>query len=324
MGNHWILLRFANAEDKLLVFDQRPYFVNGLNFVLKPWVEFFDPYQASLDRVDQWLRIPRLPWEFWEREALQDLLKHVGDIVRIDQNTLLRLKGKFARVCANIDITHPLPGSLSISRGGLSTRVSLIYEGLHEVCPLCGGESHQLEACPNLPVSKKIEVLIERFDAQGVSQANKGVKSNPTSNINSGDTWVSVSPKKRVRPSHNTKSSKVSNLNPLSSKASPNLTQGHANQDMPINPPAQSSNPAPGTPKGVILANPAANAPILEPILELDHLEAFNEDLLDDMEAETHPDLYLNLHNFEDIEMSSDSAKRKREEDGEEATSQAP
>ena len=49
MGNRWILLRFANAEDKLLVFDQRPYFVNGLNFVLKPWVEFFDPYQTSLD-----------------------------------------------------------------------------------------------------------------------------------------------------------------------------------------------------------------------------------------------------------------------------------
>lgn len=69
MGNHWILIRFANAEDKFLGFDQRPYFVNGLNFALKPWVEFFDPYQTSLTRVDQWLRISRLPWD-WERGTL--------------------------------------------------------------------------------------------------------------------------------------------------------------------------------------------------------------------------------------------------------------
>ena len=62
-----------------------------------------------------------------------------GGIVRIDQNTLLRLKGKFATVCVNIDITPPFLGSLSISRGGSSTRVPLIYERLHEVCPICGG-----------------------------------------------------------------------------------------------------------------------------------------------------------------------------------------
>jgi len=43
MGNHWILIRFANAQDKMLVFDKRPFFVNSLNLVLKPWVAFFDP-----------------------------------------------------------------------------------------------------------------------------------------------------------------------------------------------------------------------------------------------------------------------------------------
>ena len=64
MGHHWVLLRFANAQDEMLVFDKRPYFVNGLNFVLKPWVVFFDPYVFDIDRVDQWVRIPRLPWEF--------------------------------------------------------------------------------------------------------------------------------------------------------------------------------------------------------------------------------------------------------------------
>lgn len=63
----------------------------------------------------------------------------MGKIVRVDQNTLLRLKGKFARVCVNLDITKPLPGSITITAGELSMREPIIYEGLHEVCPLCGG-----------------------------------------------------------------------------------------------------------------------------------------------------------------------------------------
>jgi len=66
MGNHWILVRFANAQDKMLVVDKRPYFVNGMNFVVKPWILFLDPYSSSVDRVDQWTRISRLPWMFWE------------------------------------------------------------------------------------------------------------------------------------------------------------------------------------------------------------------------------------------------------------------
>ena len=94
-------------------------------------------------------------------------------MVRVDQNTLLRLKGKFARVCLNIDITHPLPGSLTIAREGLSMRVPLIYEGLHEVCPLCGGESHQLDSCPKLPTQKKVQVMVHRFEDGATSSAPK-------------------------------------------------------------------------------------------------------------------------------------------------------
>lgn len=158
------MVRFANAEDRMLVFDQRPWHINGLNFVIKKWTPFFDSYTVIITRIDQWVTVPRLSWEFWDQDSLRELLKPVGTIVRIDQNTLLRLKGKFARVCLNIDITQPFPGSLTIARDGLSMRVPLIYEGLHEVCPLCGGESHQLASCPKLPAQNKAQVVVQKFE----------------------------------------------------------------------------------------------------------------------------------------------------------------
>jgi len=72
--------------------------VKGLNLVLSAWVPYFDPYSASILKVDQWVRISRLPWEFWVEHTLTTLLKPIGEVIRIDHNTLLRKKGRFARV----------------------------------------------------------------------------------------------------------------------------------------------------------------------------------------------------------------------------------
>ena len=81
LGNDWILLRLANSQDKGLVFDQRPWYVNGLNFVLLPWVPFFDTYNTLIMRVYQWSRIPRHPQELWDAKYLSEILKHVGIVV---------------------------------------------------------------------------------------------------------------------------------------------------------------------------------------------------------------------------------------------------
>ena len=64
-----------------------------------------------------------------------------------------------------------MPGSVTIARAEGGLRDPLIYEGLHEICPLCGGDSHQLNICPKLPLSQKVEVLVEKFDATGVTVA---------------------------------------------------------------------------------------------------------------------------------------------------------
>uniref|UniRef100_A0A7C9DBY3 DUF4283 domain-containing protein n=1 Tax=Opuntia streptacantha TaxID=393608 RepID=A0A7C9DBY3_OPUST len=61
LGNHWILLRFANVADKERVWCERPWFVGSFNFVLTEWIPFFDPFSASISHIDQWVRVPRLP-----------------------------------------------------------------------------------------------------------------------------------------------------------------------------------------------------------------------------------------------------------------------
>ena len=52
VGNDWVLIHFATSQDRTSVFNQRPWYVNGLNFVLLPWLPFFDPYHTPISRVD--------------------------------------------------------------------------------------------------------------------------------------------------------------------------------------------------------------------------------------------------------------------------------
>ena len=66
MGNGWILFEFSNVHDREYVWINRPWFVSGLNLVLKLWVPLFDPYAVKITHVDQWTIITRLPQEYWE------------------------------------------------------------------------------------------------------------------------------------------------------------------------------------------------------------------------------------------------------------------
>lgn len=50
----------------------------------------------------------RLPREYWKDTLLASLLSRVGVFLKADEYTLTRSKGKFARVCLNVDVTKPL------------------------------------------------------------------------------------------------------------------------------------------------------------------------------------------------------------------------
>ena len=73
-----MLLRFATVADMEYVWFNRPLFVKGLNFVSSTWLPYFDPYSASVDRIDQWVRISRLPCEFGLKTLLSSFLSPLG------------------------------------------------------------------------------------------------------------------------------------------------------------------------------------------------------------------------------------------------------
>jgi len=102
-------------------------------------------------------------------------------------------------------------------------------------------------------------------------------------------------------------------LNPTKVHISGGSVQPSSSSFIPLH------NPAPLGPDDIILANPMAFNLEKDQEAEGDPLDALSDDMED-----TNVEAFLNLHTFEDVDMASDSSKRKRLEDGEEVSSHSP
>lgn len=72
-------------------------------------------------------------------------------MLKIDRATFMAIRGKFARICIEIDLTQP-----PISKFRLKRRVNRVeYEGLHLVCFWCSTYGHHSEICPYDPIKEK-------------------------------------------------------------------------------------------------------------------------------------------------------------------------
>lgn len=68
----------------------------------------------------------------------------IGPVLHIDAHTVNGAKGRFARICVQINIDKPLINSIKIGKMVQSVQ----YEGLHLLCFSCGCIGHRKDSCP--------------------------------------------------------------------------------------------------------------------------------------------------------------------------------
>ena len=75
------------------------------------------------------------------------LASGLGTPIKIDFNTLRVSRGKFTRVCVEIDLTKPVVGRVCVEGKWLFVK----YEGLHIICAKCGCYGHHARNCNPIP-----------------------------------------------------------------------------------------------------------------------------------------------------------------------------
>ncbi|CAN1121713.1 hypothetical protein LINPERHAP2_LOCUS921 [Linum perenne] len=133
--------------------------INDHYVVIQEWRPYFRPEETLLSTLRVWVRLPGLPFEYFDSSILRLIGDRIGKTVRIDYTTIEGSRGNFARICVEVDLSKPL-----LSKYRLRRRVRRIeYEGLHVICFNCGCYGHKDESCKLEPEEVAVENQTSTF-----------------------------------------------------------------------------------------------------------------------------------------------------------------
>lgn len=139
----YYVIRFYSKEDYTHVLEGGPWTIQGHYLTVSKFKPGFHPSTANISSTMVWIRIPRLPLEFFHESVLMRIGDQLGTAVKIDSNTSMVSRGKYARICVEIDLQKPLVSMVILN--GHHFKVE--YENLHLICFNCGKYGHAVESC---------------------------------------------------------------------------------------------------------------------------------------------------------------------------------
>ncbi|KAI9121326.1 hypothetical protein K1719_008359 [Acacia pycnantha] len=145
LSNGYYIVSFSNKEDREYAFQEGPWMIEDHYLIVQRWRPNFNPWKADLQcNIAAWVRLPDVPFEFYNVESLRRLGNMIGKMIKVDRSTSIYDKGGFARICVEIDLKKPLLPTYMV----FGEERPIIYEGLHHVCFTCSKYRHQKNECP--------------------------------------------------------------------------------------------------------------------------------------------------------------------------------
>ncbi|XP_021828929.1 uncharacterized protein LOC110769292 [Prunus avium] len=141
--NDYFVVKFELEEDLNFVLTEGPWSIAGQYLVLKKWRPGFCPTTTHVTRMAAWIRVSAIQLECFDVWALKRIGNLLGKLLKIDALTTAHNMGKFARLCVELDLTKPLEAFIQINQVWYNIK----YEGLPDICYLCGHYGHKREHC---------------------------------------------------------------------------------------------------------------------------------------------------------------------------------
>nr|POE95451.1 uncharacterized protein CFP56_01494 [Quercus suber] len=167
LSHGFFLTRLSLKEDFENVLKKGPWFIGDHFLSLRPWEPNFRPDLANVSSIAVWIRLYNLPIEYYNAEALQHIGRAIGNVLRVDTFTATETRGRFARLCVQIDAEKPLVTAILIGR----LEQSVSYEGIQKLCFGCGRLGHRKESCPYIirqePPDKEVQMEVGVEEGEG-------------------------------------------------------------------------------------------------------------------------------------------------------------
>ncbi|CAL1356042.1 unnamed protein product [Linum trigynum] len=180
MKNGCFLVRFRNQKDYEWAMEGGPWLLGDTYLTVHRWFKGFNPWKTVITTTMVWAQLPELPIEFINKEAVMKIGQWLGKPVRVDRATELGARGKFARLCVEVDLTQPLLSQYKIE----GTTYLIQYEGLDDLCTNCGTYGKSGGKC-------QCDLAEKAMETEGVQADEVEKVEDPTQGRTYGD-WMVV------------------------------------------------------------------------------------------------------------------------------------
>jgi hypothetical protein len=113
-----------------------------------------------------------LPQEYWRHCTLFKITSAIGTHLALDNATLNRTFGHYARVLVDIDFSKHLFEEILVEREGCAFKLGIVYERLPAFCYHCNVIGHDISACKWIHPPKTNE-NVKKLKQEAIHQAIK-------------------------------------------------------------------------------------------------------------------------------------------------------
>ncbi|KAI9128007.1 hypothetical protein K1719_001000 [Acacia pycnantha] len=143
LENDFYLVNFQNMDDYMEALTGGPWVILDAYLSVARWKPEFSPTHEKIVSVVAWVRFPDLPAPLFDKKFLLNLGNSIGKAIRLDVHTAQRTRGRFARMCVELDLSKPLVPEFDVE----GQKLSVVYESLGKICNSCGRVGHTKEGC---------------------------------------------------------------------------------------------------------------------------------------------------------------------------------
>ncbi|KAI5333294.1 hypothetical protein L3X38_023425 [Prunus dulcis] len=180
LENNYFIVKFLIKEDKRYVLTGGPWQIAGQYIVTQSWKPGFNAKEERVTHMTAWIRINGLNVEYFRTDVMMKIGNLIGTTVKIDAHTMGQARGKFARLCVELDLSKPLIPFIVVE----GRTFGVVYEGIQLVCFECGCFGYGRDACPVIVEAKKKQVSEDEVyeNMEGTPPApNENVVDDPAS-----------------------------------------------------------------------------------------------------------------------------------------------
>ncbi|GLU09453.1 hypothetical protein SLE2022_263150 [Rubroshorea leprosula] len=139
VGFGYYIVKFSSPQDYSMILSGGPYKLFDHYLAVQPWELGFNPARAKAPKATVWVKLHGVPIVCFYEVICLYLGSKIAKPIKVDPTTLLATRGKFARVCIEVDLSQQLPSSVDLDLEELPQSLILVeYEGLRKICFHCG------------------------------------------------------------------------------------------------------------------------------------------------------------------------------------------